>query len=133
MRNRAFWIDNILIRASTFIGLCTSQKQFDNTLKALEQQPRAWIKTAHSDATTHFTQDQKGRNITIVCIRTSDSVEPIQLAAMLVHEAVHIFQWYCAHIGEQYPSDEFEAYSIQSISQELMYTYVDLTKKGTKK
>ena len=47
--------------------------------------------------------------------------------ALLVHEAVHVWQAFCEDIGEKSPSDEFEAYSIQSISYELMTAYANKT------
>jgi hypothetical protein len=42
---------------------------------------------------------------------------------MLVHEAVHVWQFHCENIGEREPSIEFEAYSIQAVSQFLMEAY----------
>ena len=50
----------------------------------------------------------------------------VQIAAMLVHEAVHVWQTIRRSIGETSPSSEFEAYSIQHIAQELMSRYVEL-------
>jgi hypothetical protein len=51
-----------------------------------------------------------------------------QVYALLVHEAVHIWQDVKHRIGEDNPSSEFEAYAIQNISQELMLAYKLLTK-----
>jgi hypothetical protein len=53
----------------------------------------------------------------------TESVTAVQIAALLVHEAVHIWQQYCADIGEKEPASEQEAYAIQSISQTLMEEY----------
>ena len=44
-----------------------------------------------------------------------------------MHEAVHIFQRWCDDRGEHTPSHEFQAYSIQWISQELMEEFVRQT------
>lgn len=52
-----------------------------------------------------------------------------QYYSLLVHEAVHIFQRVCNYIGEDKPSDEFEAYCIQAISQELMYAWKNRKRK----
>lgn len=46
-----------------------------------------------------------------------------EIMALLVHECVHAFQFLCQVIGETRPSDEFEAYSIQSIFQETQEAY----------
>src|SRR6476619_5146505 len=37
----------------------------------------------------------------------------------IVHESVHIFQYYCEVLGEARPSVEFEAYSIQHYFREI--------------
>lgn len=43
--------------------------------------------------------------------------------ALLVHEAVHCFQFMCAEIGEDEPSSEFQAYMVQYISAFLFKAY----------
>ena len=52
---------------------------------------------------------------------------PPEVAGRLVHEAVHVWQRYCDHIGERRPGNEQEAYGIQSIAQELMQSFVEQT------
>lgn len=42
---------------------------------------------------------------------------------MLAHETVHIWQAFKLRIGENNPSDEIEAYAVQSILQTLLETY----------
>lgn len=59
----------------------------------------------------------------IVCIAPSKNVTKIQIYALLTHEAVHIWQYIKESIGETNPSKEFEAYSIQMISQNLIQEY----------
>lgn len=40
--------------------------------------------------------------------------------ALLVHESIHVAQAYWESIGEDKPSEEFMAYTVQSISQYLI-------------
>jgi hypothetical protein len=46
-----------------------------------------------------------------------------QIYDLLVHEAVHVWQYFRDHIGEKTPSVEFEAYTVQYISGELMRAF----------
>jgi hypothetical protein len=55
----------------------------------------------------------------------AEGITGLQVAALLVHEAVHVWQLFRESIGEHGPSKEFEAYSIQAISQRLMERYRD--------
>jgi hypothetical protein len=62
----------------------------------------------------------------LCCIVGLGSVEgrsPIEIAGLLVHEAVHVWQVYADRIGEKNPGIEQEAYAIQCIAQELMAEY----------
>lgn len=59
----------------------------------------------------------------IVCLGPTKGFSMVQVHSILAHEAVHIWQEIRGHIGEKYPSHEFEAYSIQSITQNLMTAY----------
>jgi len=56
----------------------------------------------------------------IVCLDDWQGRNPIEVAGLLVHEAVHIWQSYCDDIGETDPGREQEAYGVQAIAQELM-------------
>ncbi|MHC3136273.1 hypothetical protein ACWPO0_10415 [Acinetobacter nosocomialis] len=47
----------------------------------------------------------------------------IEIYGLLLHEAVHVWQKVKKLMGEKEPSSEFEAYSIQSIAQDLFKMY----------
>jgi len=86
---------------------------------------REWptfIKTPRADATTSYVHNRDGDLCAIVCLREREGITPIAIAALLVHEAVHIWQAHTAQFGGD-DAGEFEAYNIQTISQRLMYEY----------
>ncbi|HCI7193934.1 hypothetical protein RKQ56_14815 [Acinetobacter baumannii] len=47
----------------------------------------------------------------------------IEIYGLLLHEAVHVWQKVKKLMGEKEPSSEFEAYSIQTIAQDLFKMY----------
>jgi len=102
--------------------LVESQKQFDQILKKLNAPVGNPFVSSGSDATTHTLQNEKGETVCIVglCFKNQ---EIKQILALLVHEAVHIFQEHKREMGEKICGDEFEAYAIQKISQNLFYEF----------
>ena len=117
------WLSRSLI-VGPYITLVTSDEEFGRAMKhcKLERDGTKWIRTEQADATAHHIETSE-KLICIVAIRVKPGFDGIQVASLLVHEAVHIWQRYCQYIGEHSPSDEFEAYSVQAISQELMNAY----------
>ncbi|MBO1280185.1 hypothetical protein [Acinetobacter nosocomialis] len=55
----------------------------------------------------------------IVQIGDTSNKDQIQVYGLLLHEAVHVWQFVKRRMGEREPSVEFEAYSIQKIAQDL--------------
>lgn len=81
----------------------------------------AFVRTAHSTATTHFLSPPKSKSpCVIVAIQGWEEHNGIEIAGLLVHEAVHVWQDYAAYIGETSPGAEQEAYAVQAVAQELM-------------
>ena len=80
------------------------------------------------DAQARFKQ-RKGKCIAIV--EAAITSRPLYVThALLTHEAVHIWQEAKQMMGEQDPSCEFEAYSIQRIAQDLFCEYERLSACG---
>lgn len=121
------WLSRELITNPLFIGLCTDEKDFQRALKKLKipknDQPD-FLTSEHANATVHFFTRQ-GKEVAIVCIHKKQpkGITRIQIDCLLVHEAVHIWQEIRERIGERNPSYEFEAYSIQSIAQDLIVAF----------
>jgi hypothetical protein len=84
----------------------------------------------NSDASTMFFVNAVGRHTAIVTLRVTTQ-SGIQIAALLCHEAVHIWQQAREIMGEKTPSSEFEAYSIQRIAQDLMEQYCEQSHTAT--
>lgn len=129
------WLDRALI-IGPYLSLCTSEKEFRAVLDSLDvplhNRPRWVSEGAH--ATTHKLESPE-HLAAVVCVAAQDHWEGSELAALLAHEAVHVFQLHCEAIGEREPSIEFEAYSIQSICLMLFSEYakrIKPIKKGSR-
>lgn len=112
-------------------ALCLDEKTYKAELRRLKIfNYDDMIKNAWSSATVHKISKDDGTSIALVCLGSDiKKIELEQVYALLVHEAVHLWQWHCELIGEHEPSCEFEAYGIQALSQELMFAYKKATKK----
>lgn len=120
------WLCRDLI-VGPYLALATTEGAFHKAMKhcklPFSERPK-WVNDG-ADATTHHLTNPQGQMVCIVSLRVRDGITPIQIAALLVHESVHVWQQFCQSIGETNPSSEFEAYSIQAIAQCLMQAYAD--------
>lgn len=100
-----------------------SKKAWKKTLKEMQ------VKSEYpkEDATvTHFNvvgSPHKRTCLVTVTDDVSDRCDSVQIIALIVHEATHVWQYILDTIGETKPSSEFEAYSVQAIVQELLDAY----------
>lgn len=125
------WADRRLAVWSYYYGLCTDEKDYRRELKRMAIPKEKWppfVLGASSDATCHFFEKGDGKLCAIVCIKVGEGRSGVEIAGLLVHEAIHIWQAHRENIGETSPSSEFEAYAVQCISQELMQAYADSRK-----
>lgn len=100
-----------------FFGMATSEKEFDRGCKRLGV---GKIDFSEKDACTHSFQNTKTGGLTcIVCIdgKGVKKHSRSQVAALLAHEATHVWQLVCEHMVEPSPGKEIEAYSIQWMTQ----------------
>lgn len=81
-----------------------------------------WISPG-SHATVTYATSAAGEPLALVAVDVDGTRTPIQIAGLLVHEAVHLVQRFCSDIGEHQPGAEFQAYATQWIAQELMEQY----------
>ncbi|HEY8878290.1 MAG TPA: hypothetical protein VIN03_12040 [Roseateles sp.] len=114
------WLDRRIAAPGPFLALCLTEDQLVSACRDLKVKPPGYfIRNDHSHATVHHYDSPFGLAC-IVCVRGYDEHTPVEMAGLLVHEAVHIWQEYADHIGERNPGREQEAYAIQAIAQELM-------------
>lgn len=118
------WLERDLI-VGPYLVLCTTEAEFHKVLRHCKVPQHQWAQWIgeNADATTHELTNTNGGHICVVCLRAAAKHSGIQVAAMLVHEAVHVWQNHCERIGERNPSCEFEAYAVQSVAQRLMDAY----------
>jgi hypothetical protein len=120
------WLDRSLI-TGPYLCLALDEASFHKAFNHLKR-PKAnrprWILNEYSHATVHTLENADGNLAAVVCLNIGDHTG-IQIACLLVHEAVHIWQEFAKRIGESAPSEEFEAYAVQAIAQRLMVSYAE--------
>jgi hypothetical protein len=117
------WLDRRIAAPGPYLTLCLAESEFLAAIKHLKLDARPdWLTTPQADATTHHFSGPHGL-AAVVCLRIAPQRKPVEIAGLLVHEAVHVWQEYCDYYGERSPGREQEAYAVQSIAQELMAEY----------
>lgn len=120
------WLSRRIAATGPRLTLCTTAAQCAQALEELEVKERVpWLGSPHADATCHYINHHSGDLACVVCISVAPGRDPIEVAGLLVHEAVHVVQEYFKHIGEREPAIEQYAYAVQCVSQELMAAYAD--------
>ena len=116
------WLDRSLMRGG-YLTLVTTQAEYKRALKDMNVEASDRFVTEGSYATTHTLNNNKGELAFIVGVdleRMKD-FDSITLAALLVHEAVHVGQSTEREAGIMGCfGPEGEAYAVQNISAELM-------------
>lgn len=119
------WLDRNISAKGPYLTLCMSPAELTDVCKRLGVAPEPW---PESHART-ITFERKGHSPACVVTLTTEwpKYTGIQIAGILVHEAVHVWQQHLRDIGEHNPSAEMEAYGIQNISQTLMEEFARRT------
>ncbi len=110
------WLDRRIAAAGPYLTLCLDKAD----LPAVEKKLGAAVRWPSSGANCTVLVSPKGLLTCVVCITDWRGRDPVEVAGLLVHEAVHVWQHYADDIGENNPGTEQEAYAIQAIAQELM-------------
>lgn len=127
-RKRPDWRDRRISALGPFLCLRLDEASFHRALAdcGIKDRPE-FMASEHAHATTHHFDHHTGDVACIVTLSDWTGRSPVEVAGLLVHEAVHVWQRYCDHIGERRPGNEQEAYGIQSIAQELMQSFAEQT------
>jgi len=127
------WLNRDWCASGPYLTLVLSQAEFDAELKKLKvPSGTPYVSTTHANATTHFLESSNGAQCAIVGLGPYEKRSGIEIAGLLVHEAVHVWQAYCDNIGETHPGAEQEAYAIQNIAQQLMWEFERRTQEAKK-
>lgn len=102
-----------------YAGITDCPEAFKREMKRLGIKEDVAFVNTDASATTHFFTSKKHTNTAIICVDTKcpKRASPTQMMALIVHEAVHIWQECKEMMRETKPGNEIEAYAIQWISQ----------------
>lgn len=119
------WLNRALL-VGPYYTLCLTEQAYLREVKRMKvAAPDPWVHDG-KDATVHHFTAPHGL-ASVVCLRYRADHEPLTIAGVLVHEAVHIWQQWCDEVGEHAPGREQEACAIQWLAQELMAEFVRQT------
>lgn len=116
------WLDRSLMRGG-YLTLVTTQAGYKRALKEMNVEASDRFVSEGSYATTHTLNSSTGDLAFIIGVdlERMKNFDSIALAALLVHEAVHVWQNTEREAGDMGCfGPEGEAYAIQNISSELM-------------
>ncbi|MBK3745288.1 hypothetical protein G3A39_39585 [Paraburkholderia aspalathi] len=104
------------------VALCPSPKAFKVLQKESDIDGETSFNPKESAARCEIFSDENGAAI-IVSISRRKDMSRHAVYAVLIHEAVHVWQFICEHAGIVKPDYETEAYQIQAISGDLIKAY----------
>lgn len=118
-KGRVVWCDRGW--QPVWFGFCPSRKAWKRQMKRMGLKGEPYPET--DGRCTTF--DRKGKTVVLITLRDgAENERPAsEILGVLIHEAVHVWQEVRACIGEHEPSKEFEAYSVQAISQSLIEAF----------
>lgn len=117
------WLDRRVAAPGPYLCLALTKADYLAAMKHCKvEQPAPWVgdEGGLAHARCYFLAHPEHGTVVVVGVHSWSTRNPIEVAGLLVHEAVHIWQEYADQIGERSPGREQEAYAIQSIAQELM-------------
>lgn len=123
------WLDRQIGPPGPYLVLALNERDFLRAAKHCKvPDPGAWV-SCGANATTHMWEAPNRAPVCVVAFDAQGEPSGMEIAGVLVHEAVHVWQFYRDEIlRERHPAVEQEAYAIQWIAQTLMDAYVKQTR-----
>lgn len=130
MKNQVIWGERSYF--PYWYGFCPNAKAWQVEMKRLAVEGDNPYPTV--DGGCSYFRGPDGHELALVTISDKPNIPAITRIGLIVHEGTHVWQRMCKAMGEDKPSREFEAYSLQSIVSSLIHAYEvtrgPLTHKG---
>jgi hypothetical protein len=123
MKHNYKWLDRRVAKPGPFLTLVLSPEELVHALRGMTKEYIAF--PSEGALCTTLTHDKTKQQCAVISVskHSQENCSAIEMAGLLVHEAVHVWQGHAAWMGERHPGVEQEAYAIQGIAQELMAEY----------
>lgn len=124
------WCDRTMFYFPHYYCCVTTPALFEQELKLLGIAQRDWppyLSRPEMNATVWELDTPTGSKAFIITLSGWQGKGGIDVAGLLVHEATHIKQEVLRAMGEKNCGDEFEAYMMQNIAQNLMQCFLEQT------
>lgn len=118
--NKVIWCDRGWM--PYHYGFCPNERAWNAEMKRLALKEHVPYPAEYDGRCTPFENSKDHNACALVTIRPAAKTALMQVG-MLAHEGVHVWQFMRSAIGEREPSIEFEAYSIQAITENLIKAY----------
>lgn len=105
-----------------YYGFCPSERAWKRELRRLGV-PDEPYPTSDARCTYFERHGNTGHSILVTVSERAVKHTKVEIIGLIVHESMHVWRFIRECIGESDPSKEFEAYSIQAISQDLISAY----------
>ena len=119
---KVVWLDKGWL--PVYIGFCPTEKAWHREMRRMNVMGSPY--PASDGCSTRF-KTGTGKDCVIVCVNERFGVDSCRhgLVGLIVHECTHAWRYILNAIGEDVPSSEFEAYSMQSITQQVITAFCD--------
>lgn len=113
-----------------FFGFCPDEAAWKRLLRSFNH-PTPVPYPVSAGACSIFDHSPGGKSSSVVTIAqdVDKRCTKQEIVGLIVHEATHVYQHMLESMGEKNPSTEFEAYSMQGITQSLLSAYEASRKK----